>query len=313
MKIKSSVRYVSFAASAAALLWLAHAGIVPQRNPVDPGQYLIETGAHPPLTLRSFFRRPDVIIGLTFVFATVGPTITLPADFNPSSNQVNVIGSGAPGLSGAGNSGGNGGAGGAFAQISNYSAHGAGQAVNVTVGSGDTTFDSGAVLVAKAAAGLIGGSAAASVGSLKFSGGNGGIGIIISNDPLTGGGAGGGGGGAAGPNGIGNNGADGTGAGGGAGAAGDGGNTAGGANGTTFDATHGSGGGGNGGNPGGAGSGGGGGGGGGGNGSDGGLYGAGGGGAGNGAAGGNFGPGLVAIGYTPASASGSRSYAFFLG
>ena len=307
MKIESSVRYVSFAASAAALLWLANAGIVPLRHPLSPDQYLIETGAHQPRILRNFFRRPDVIIGLAFVFATAGPTITLPADFNVSSNQANAIGAGAPGLAGAGNAGGDGGGGGAFSQVANYSAHGAGQAVNVIVGAGDTTFDTAAILVAKAASLLTGGQASSSVGSIKFSGGNGGLGVTLTGG--NSGGAGGGGGGAAGPNGAGNNGGDGgtgsgagagTGSGGGDGATGDGGNTPRGANGTTFDPTHGSGGGGDGGGPAA-------------NGSDGGLYGAGGGGGGNTANGGNFGPGLVAIGYTTLSPTGPRSYAFFLG
>lgn len=316
--IRHGVRYVSFAASASALLWLAHAGIIPTPHPFQPGQYLLETGGHAPRTLRIFFRRPDVIVGLLYVFVTGGATVTLPSDFNTASNQINAIGASVAGSSGAnsgGDTGGAGGAaggGGAFAKIFNYSGHTAGQVVNIQVGTGDTWFDSTAVLLAKAASGQTGGQAASCVGTVTFSGGNGGSGGAAGGGGFGGGGSGGGGGGgggAAGPDGAGNNGANGSSPAGGIGATGDAGNTAANANGTQFDPTHGSGGGGTGGaggttTNGTAGN-------------AGGLYGAGGGGGGGGgpaklgAAGGALAQGLIVIGYTPAG-GGSRSFGFIL-
>src|SRR6202030_2647546 len=209
MRIDHNTRYVGFCASAAALLWLAMAGIIPVKHPFRPNEYLIDTSAHPPRTLRNFFRREDVILALTWAFATAGPTLVLPADFNTASNQINAIGTGTGGgpgnggvvacCIGSGGAGGNAGAGGAFAQIINYSGHTAGQTVNCTVGSGDTVFDSGAVLRASQAIGSTGGTASSSVGTTKFSGGNGGS--LGAGGPNFGGG-GGGGGGAGGPHGV---------------------------------------------------------------------------------------------------------------
>jgi hypothetical protein len=276
-RIDHNVRYVAFAASGAALLWLAMAGIVPVKHPLRPNEYLIDTSTHSPRTMRNFFRRQDVVLALTFVFATAGPSLVLPADFNTASNQINAIGSGTGGAGGGngsttggccpsvvGGPGGAAGAGGAFARIVNYAGHTAGQTVNCTVGSGDTVFDTSSILLAKAGSGSTGGSAAASVGTTKFSGGNGGAGGFVCGFSGGGGGAGG----AAGPNGAGNNGANGltqpAGFDGGAGASADAGSGGGGGaggfgnpgtgspggaggNGTEFNASHGSGGGGGGG------------------------------------------------------------------
>lgn len=329
--ISHNVRYVSFAASAAALLWLAHAGIIPTPNPVQPGQYLLETSAHPPRTLRTFFRRPDVIIGLSFVFATAGPTVTLPSDFNINSNTIACIGAGFAGQGGQPSTGGFGGGGptgaggvggggGAFASISNYSAHGAGAIVNVQVGAGDTWFDTSSTVLAKASTGQVGGLASSSIGTVTYSGGNGGNGGA-GGDSSGNGGGGGGGGGAAGPHGAGNNGATGAIPTHGGGATGDAGNTPANSNGTQFDASHGSGGGADGGDGGGFthgtndGA----------SGLGGGAYGGGGGGgggggtssvngSGNGGNGGNAFQGLIAISYTPASGGGmARSFGVIIG
>ena len=310
MRVDHGVRYVCFCASAAAILWLAMAGIIPIKHPFRPNEYLIDTSSHSPRTLRNFFRREDVILALTWAFATAGPTLVLPSDFNTASNQIDAIGSGTGGAGGTvGNNGGRGGAGGAFAQIVNYSGHSAGQTVNCTVGPGDTIFDTSLILLAKAGSGQNGGTAAASVGATKFSGGNGGNGSLFCN----GGGSGGGGGGAGGPNGAGNNGGNGTTIG-GAGATADAGNTAAAANGTQFGNPgdlRGSGGGGAGGRgtlcvgfPG----------------NNAGFYGGGGGGGGGGfgcgagGAGGNATQGLIGIGYTPGGGGAvTRSYGFIIG
>ena len=330
--ISHNVRYVAFTTSAAALMWLAQTGIIPIPNPLRAGQYLLETGAHSPRTLRAFFRRPDVIIGLTFVFATAGPTVTLPSDFNINSNTINCIGSGFAGQGGGAATGGGiggggttgaggiGGGGGAFASIANYSAHGAGAVVNVQVGTGDTWFDTSATVLAKAASGQTGGQASASIGAVTFSGGNGGSGGPA-GDPGGNGGGGGGGGGAAGPHGAGNNGGNGVVLTHGGGATADAGTTPANSNGTQFDASHGSGGGADGGDGGGFshgtndGA----------SGLGGGAYGGGGGGgggggtssvngSGNGGNGGNAFQGLIAISYTPAGAGSiPRSFGIFIG
>src|SRR5260370_25310236 len=99
---------------------------------------------------------------------------------------------------GSGN-GGDGGGGGALGKIVNYSGHSAGQVVNVNF-SGDVWFDSPSVVLAKSASGSTGGAAVSSVGTTKFSGGNGGdlnrghpVGVV----PPPPGGVGGGGGGRA--------------------------------------------------------------------------------------------------------------------
>ncbi len=325
--IENQVRYFAFSASAAALLWLAHAGFFPTPHPFHKDQYLVEsdpTSVREQKTLRAFFRRDDVILALTWFFATSGPSLVLPSDFNTLSNQVNAIGAGAGGLGGdASGNGGIAGGAGAFAQIVNYHAHSAGQTVACQVGADVTIFDSVAVLLADDANGQFGGLASVCVGTLKFSGGNGGSGGGPNGTPTIGGfadqvgGGGGGGGGAGGPNGAGNNGANGDTAStnapgaGGAGATADAGHTPGDSDGTQFDPTHGAGGGGDGGLGGVIG----------GNGAagrNGGRYGGGGGGgggAGQGASGGNGGnafQGLIGIGYTVAGSATARSYGFIL-
>jgi hypothetical protein len=305
--IKDELRYVSFRAGAAALLYLASCGIVPMEHPFRSGEYIVETSLFAYKELRSFLSRHDVIYALSWQFAVSGVSITLAGDFNVASNQINCIGFGQQGLAGragtgaSGGTGGGGGGGGAFAQIVNYNTHGAGDAVPCQVGGTgggvNTWFDAvGTVFAAGAIANTSnGGTAALSTGSTTFDGGDGALGGAGSSA----GGGGGGGGGAAGPDGAGGNGVAGSlGGAAGAGGTGDGGAVASGANGTQFNATHGSGGGG----PGGAGGlashaghvG-----------SNGGKYGAGGGGGGGGgtngagAAGGLYSTGIVAIGYTP--------------
>src|ERR1700719_4456656 len=85
MRLDHGVRYVGFCASAAALLWLAMAGIIPIPHPFHKGEYLIDTSAHPPRTMRNFFRRQDVVLALTFVFATAGAAPGLPRRLRPPS------------------------------------------------------------------------------------------------------------------------------------------------------------------------------------------------------------------------------------
>src|SRR6266436_3240597 len=75
--------------------------------------------------------------------------------------------------SGTDGQGGTGGGAGAFAQIVNYSAHGAGAIVNVNF-TGDVWFDTTATILAKSAVGQTGGPDSGCVGTTKFSGGNGG-------------------------------------------------------------------------------------------------------------------------------------------
>ncbi len=260
-RIDHNVRYIGFYASVAAVLWLAHEGMIPLNHPFRPGGYLLETdptSVREQKILRTFFGRRDVVYALIWQFALGGGSLVLAADFNTADNEIDCIGAGTggtagtpggsvPGCTGAtGGDGGTGGAGGAFAQILNYNLHTAGQTVNLQVGAGDTWFDSNTTVLAKAAFGSTGGLAASSIGSLKRSGGNGVVGTSGSpgSPPGNGGGGGdgGGGGGAAGPAG------DGLAGGGTIGGAGDGGNTPHQADGTQFQTSppRGSGGGGSG-------------------------------------------------------------------
>lgn len=344
MKLHNGRRYVAFLAGAA-LFWpvldavltaSTHRGFDPPfPHPFEHGVWVVDRDVMSERGWSDLSKKfPDTIFALTWIFLTSGTSHTLESDFNTLSNQINAIGSGTGGFSGApatggcnfvNGDGGAGGAGGAFSQIVNYAGHTAGQSVNIQVGTSDTSFDSTAVLFAKAASGSTGGQAASGVGTTKFSGGNGGSG---GSHLLGGSGGGGGGGGAAGPHGAGNNGANGGNAtsvapgGGGAGATGDAGNTAAGANGSQFGPNassqfDGSGGGGaggagvpsgpNNGNPG----------------SSGGFFGGGGGGGGGGAtncailgsggAGGGGTQGLIAYSYTPVAGSGARSFGFIIG
>src|SRR5260370_19990234 len=98
--VRDRIRYASLALGAGALGWLAWHGVFPQRNPVYPNEYIVAEDQLDPHQWRKLFSRQDVILALTFVFATAGPAFTLPADFNTASNQINAIGAGTGGLGG---------------------------------------------------------------------------------------------------------------------------------------------------------------------------------------------------------------------
>lgn len=142
------------------------------------------------------------------IFLTSGSTWTVPADWNPSNNSIEVIGGGGNGAAGLINfTSGYGGGGGAYSAISNVTlTPGAAVAYSVGGAGGDSYFCNstlnctsiaGSAVLAGARGGVsnAGGSAGAGVGTVKYSGGNGGAQIN--------GGGGGGGGGAAGPHGPG--------------------------------------------------------------------------------------------------------------
>lgn len=207
----------------------------------------------------------------TTIYLTSGTTWEVPVDWNNSNNTIEIIGCGGHGEnSGTGNGGGGGGG---YSKITNQSLTPL-STVNIQIGlggSGDDTYlqDNSASTVVLAqcggnanpsnGAGGIGGDADAGVGTVKYDGGTGYIGIGGSGTN------GGGGGAAASPSGNGADGVDGSSV-----ESQDGDN---GANGTDWDATHGAGGGGQGGGQGGFSVDGG-------DGGDGGLYGGGGGGGG---------------------------------
>lgn len=143
--MKSNRKYIGFAASSIALLWLAGHGIYPSKNPT-PGvdTYVVEETATKNKTWRKFFQRQDVILASAWFFAFGGTTqLTLPSDFS-TDNTVYCIGCGGTGttavLSGPTLTVGPGGAGGAFvgsgANLSgaSYSLKGAGTQVSVQVG-----------------------------------------------------------------------------------------------------------------------------------------------------------------------------------
>ena len=151
------------------------------------------------------------------VFLTSGSTWTVPSDWNPSNNTIEVIGGGGGGSTAVVNQyPGRGGGGGAYAKVTNLTLTG-GSSVSYHVGSGgvggpvassggDTWFNgsscAGASTCAKGGGGASGtvgsgGSATNSVGSVKFAGGTGGY--------NSNGDAAGGGGGAGGPQGAGAN------------------------------------------------------------------------------------------------------------
>lgn len=130
-----------------------------------------------------------------FLFINAGiASIIVPSDWNSGNNIVHCIGAGANGLTANGNSGG----GGAYANKNNV-ALSAAAIVNCQIGAGnsgiDSWFVSAATVMAKAATvgGTTGGTAVASIGDLKYDGGNG---QAVANSA---------GGGAAGPNGAGQN------------------------------------------------------------------------------------------------------------
>ena len=150
------------------------------------------------------------------IFLTSGTTWTVPSNWNPNNNTIEVIGAGAGG-GGGGSSRSGGGAGGGYSKISNLSLSpgtityqiGIGGTENATGtdtlfnGSGTTCATNGGSVCAKGGGssfgntGGIGGAAASGIGDVKKSGGNGGNGSGVSS------GGGGGGGGSGGPNGDG--------------------------------------------------------------------------------------------------------------
>lgn len=190
---------------------------------------------------------------VVFLTATGAGSWPKPADWNDAANTVECIGSG--GWAAVGTSISNSGGGGAYAKKYNVAIAGASASYNVPAAhGGDTWFGSTGTVLAKGGSNPAGGTAAASVGDVKYSGGNG-AGVYYSWPNTTGGG----GGAAGGPNGAGGSGTAGT-----ASAAGNGGSAAGGHGGvggtgsktsnaqhggagTHFDGSHGAGGGGGGG------------------------------------------------------------------
>ncbi len=130
---------------------------------------------------------------LTFILTASG-NFVVPQSWNNANNKIHVLGPGASGTVGAAANYGAGGGGGAYARKNNVTLVPATIipcVVGTTAGGTDTNFNGAGFLMAKAAAGVNGGTAAASVGDFKTSGGNGGAGNNIN---LAGGG------GAAGPN-----------------------------------------------------------------------------------------------------------------
>lgn len=224
-------------------------------------------------------KNPRVYAYSTVVFLTSGTSYTVPDDWNNSSNRIECIGGGGSGggaRNGTGSALASGGSGGAYASITNltlskgasvaYQVGQGGASVNSGGSNGNTngndgtdTWFNGTSLSDcscgaeggfagngtrnATAAGVAGGQASSSVGSLKYSGGASGA---ANTGPLFR--VASGGGGAAGPHGNGgsslstaDNGNTSTG-----GGTGDAGNTAANTNGTQWDATHGAGGGGDG-------------------------------------------------------------------
>jgi hypothetical protein len=217
--------------SLAALTLLLSWGVVPRINPITKDLLIGEHQLTPDQWQRLIHRR-DVILGLTWQFATSGSTMVLDATFNTASNNIYCIGAGAAGGNAANPNGGGGGGGGAFATRANYSAVGANGTVDIIVGTGNTTFDtvntaSKIIAVAGTAASGTSGAAGGAATSCTptsgaFSGGAG------ANAHGTNSGTGGGGGGAAGQSGAGGA------ASGNVGGTGDNGNTAAGVAGTNF-------------------------------------------------------------------------------
>lgn len=181
------------------------------------------------------------------LFILSGTAFKIPNDWNNGSNQIQCLGSG--GTASVGYDSGTpfyqstSGGGGAFASSTNLPFV-PGSTKTIQVGAGIDTCFGGSTLGtstvgAQAASGQTAGTAAASVGQVKFSGGNGvNAGTSIGSSAS--------GGGAAGPNGAGSTGSGGGNPGAETGGAADGGTVAGGSNaggsglsGTEFDATHG--------------------------------------------------------------------------
>jgi hypothetical protein len=163
----------------------------------------------------------------TTIFLTSGTTWTVPSDFNPLDNSVEVIGGGGGGANGtSGSKGNSGGGGGGYSRSTNialtpgtsvtYAVGAAGTHGGSPTAGGDTYFCnstsncasiSGTAVVVGAkgggagttSAGGAGGAASSGVGSVTYSGGAGGSASAAQN-------GGSGGGGAAGPRGAGGNG-----------------------------------------------------------------------------------------------------------
>ena len=161
-------------------------------------------------------------------FVTSGTSVTIPSDWNSSSNTIECIGAGGNGANSvASNNSGSGGGGGSYAKITNQPLSSGSVSIQVaTGGSGNNTYlqnnSSVTVLDCGAggnASGTTAGSAGTVVNGTGYSGGTGGAGTTGAE------GSGAGGGGSAGPVGIGKNGANGagsTGTGGGGGGGSDG-------------------------------------------------------------------------------------------
>lgn len=212
--VRGGVCYQGFTASLGALFFIAACAEAkgyerPQPNPVNgvPG-WIVQKEALTKHEWDLVRFRTDVILCLTWFFATSGATLTLPSDFVTSANTVYCIGAGSSANSA------NGGGGGACSYSANYSGHTAGQSVNIQVGSGDTWFDTSTTIKAKVGGLPTGGAAASGNGGTRVNGGNGVAGSR--------GGGGGAGGISAGNNGSGQNGGQGDGSIGGAGGVGGG-------------------------------------------------------------------------------------------
>lgn len=182
-----------------------------------------------------------------FLTSTGANTWVVPADFNSTTNTIEVVGSGGAGTSGTGGQGAGGSGGGGYAAISNLNIT-AGQSIAYSIDNstgGDTWFNGATALASTLGAhgGAIGlntgigpggsGGAGFGTGATTFTGGNG--------ETATSGTASGGAGGAAGPNGAGLPGGTGGARRGGSGDNGSGGTggTGAGGNGAEFDASHG--------------------------------------------------------------------------
>ena len=120
------------------------------------------------------------------IYLTASGTWTVPADWNSSSNSIETIGGG--GHSGTSNIGGGGGGGGAYAKISNLSLTPGASVTYRVIATSDTVFNSAATTCGGAPTPSVcakagttasggtngtGGTAAASVGTTKYSGSDG--------------------------------------------------------------------------------------------------------------------------------------------
>ncbi|MBY0538802.1 hypothetical protein K2P56_00010 [Patescibacteria group bacterium] len=176
---------------------------------------------------------PQSVFAATVVFLTSGTSYTIPSDWT-TTNTIECIGSGGNGRSGSVSQARGGGGGGAYSQVSGLDLSGS---ISYVIGAGGN-FSTGTYFngVSSTSASIscssgrtatqlnggAGGTTANSIGTIKFAGGNGEVGIIACPE------VGGGGGGAGGPGGAGEAGVGSTGGRGGGGFGGgfDGGNGA---------------------------------------------------------------------------------------